>query len=397
MTEPKTDSTTGPVTGTMGGRASRLRAGLVGAGMIASVHARAARLNGAQITGVAASTPERSRQAASRLGADRAFDSPQQLIESDDVDIVHICTPNHLHAPLASAALQAGKHVVCEKPLAMDTAQATALAGQARSAGLIAAVPFIYRYYALVRHARARLQDDDPGDLRLIHGGYLQDWLLEQDDDNWRVDSTLGGASRAFGDIGSHWCDLAQFVSGHTIVSLTARTLRAHDQRRREASRTSFSRASAVGVLTPVDTEDAVAVQFVTDRGALGSLLVSQISAGHKNGLRIEFDAAAESLAFDQERPETLWRGQRDGSALLARDPANLAGQAQRVTSLPAGHPEGYERCFEAFINDVYTGVRTGSAPDLMPTFDDGLAAARLTDAVLRSAAAGQWTDITAS
>ncbi|MXQ68316.1 Gfo/Idh/MocA family oxidoreductase [Actinomadura rayongensis] len=362
--------------------------------MIAAVHARAARLNGVPVTGVAASTPERSRRAAARLGAARAFDSPERLIASDDVDVVHICAPNHLHAPLASAALRAGKHVVCEKPLAMDTAEAADLAARARDSGLVAAVPFVYRYYALVRQARARLLGGAAGDVRLIHGGYLQDWLLDADDDNWRVDASLGGASRAFADIGSHWCDLAQFASGHTIVGVTARTLRAHAERRRAPSRVSFSRAPAAGSLAAVDTEDAVAVQFATDRGALGSLLVSQISAGHKNRLRIEFDGAAESLAFDQERPETLWLGRRAGTELLVRDPAVLSPDARRLTVLPAGHPEGYERCFEAFLGDVYTAVRTGAAPEGMPTFDDGLAAVRLTDAVLRSATTGTWTAV---
>ncbi|MQY02085.1 Gfo/Idh/MocA family protein [Actinomadura macrotermitis] len=373
---------------------STLRIGIVGAGMIASVHARAALLNGARIAGVTASTPERSREAARRLGAERAFDSAEELIASAGIDIVHLCTPNHLHAPLATAALRAGKHVVCEKPLAMDVTQAEALAGEARASGLVTAVPFVYRYYALVRQARARLRGGGPGDLRLIHGGYLQDWLLDEGDDNWRVDAALGGASRAFGDIGSHWCDLAQFVSGHVITSLTARTLQAHAERRRTPGRTSFSQQAPTGGLVPVDTEDAVAVQFTTDRGALGSLMVSQISAGHKNRLHIEFDAAAESLAFDQERPETLWCGRRDGVELRVRDPARLPADARRVSSLPAGHPEGYERCFEAFLGDVYTGVRTGTVPATMPTFDDGLAAARLTDAVLRSAATGAWTDV---
>ena len=208
-----------------------VRVAIAGTGFIGALHARSARLAGGHLVGVAASSPESGRRAASTLGAERAFDSAQELVEAPGVDVVHICTPNHLHVPLALAALAAGKNVICEKPIALDASGALELARSAAESGQLAAVPFVYRYYPMVREARERVHAGLSGPLRLIHGSYQQDWLLRPEDDNWRVEKDLGGASRAFADIGSHWCDLAEFVSGHRITRLCAQTLTAATER----------------------------------------------------------------------------------------------------------------------------------------------------------------------
>src|SRR5215207_3175886 len=226
---------------------SELRVGIAGTGFIGTVHARSARLAGARIAGVAASSPESARQAAQALGAERAFASADELVADRSIDVVHICTPNHLHLPLAQAALAAGKHVVCEKPLALDAAGARRLLDAAEGTGLQAAVPFVYRYYPTVREARERVLAGETGELRLLHGTYLQDWLLRADDDNWRVDEALGGRSRAFADIGSHWCDLAQFISGHRIVRVSARLLTALPERLSAGGRRAFAAAGGGG------------------------------------------------------------------------------------------------------------------------------------------------------
>src|SRR4051812_2833045 len=189
-----------------------LRVGIAGTGFIGSVHARAAKAAGAVLAGVTSSSAEAAEAAAAALGAERGFASSEALIADPSIDVLHICTPNHLHVPLAEAALAAGKHVVLEKPIAMDAPSAQTLADAAAESGKIAAVPFVYRYYPTVREARERVRTGKTGPLRLVHGTYLQDWLLRPTDDNWRVDEQLGGASRAFADIGSHWCDLAEFV-----------------------------------------------------------------------------------------------------------------------------------------------------------------------------------------
>src|SRR3954451_24686405 len=224
-----------------------VRVAIAGAGFIGAVHARSARLAGGRLVGVAASSPARSERAAASLGAERAFGSAEELVTSDDVDVVHICTPNHLHRPLAEAALAAGKHVIYEKPLALDVLGAQALVDAAAEAGRQAAVPFVYRYYPTVREARERVRTGGTGPVRIIHGNYLQDWLLHPEDDNWRVDEHLGGASRAFADIGSHWCDLAEFVTGHRITRVCARTLTALPERRLSTSSAAFGRGKGGG------------------------------------------------------------------------------------------------------------------------------------------------------
>ena len=373
---------------------SELRAGIAGAGFIGSVHARSARLAGARISAVAASSLESAQRAAKALGAERAVASAEELVSDPDVDVVHVCTPNHLHLPLAEAALAAGKHVICEKPLALDATAARRLVDAAASSGLQTAVPFVYRYYPTVREARQRVRDGASGDLRLVHGAYLQDWLLRPDDDNWRVDPALGGRSRAFADIGSHWCDLAQFISGHRIVRVSARLLTGVPERLSGDGSRAFSTGNGTGAVRAVTTEDAAVVLFETDGAALGTVTVSQISAGRKNKLWIELDYATESLAFDQEHPEELWCGRRESATIVRRDPEYLSPDAARFSTLPPGHPQGYSDCFDAFVADVYDAIARGTASDGLPDFTDGLRAAQITDAVLASAASESWVDV---
>ena len=350
-----------------------VRVAIAGTGFIGAVHARSARVAGGRLVGVAASSPDRGLLAAAALGAERSFATAEELVESPDVDVVHICTPNHLHQSLAEAALAAGKHVICEKPLALDERGAQALVDAAAGTDLVTAVPFVYRYYPTAQEARERVRTGQTGPIRLIHGGYLQDWLLLPSDDNWRVDEQLGGASRAFADIGSHWCDMVEHVSGHRITRVSARLFTSVPER---------------------VTEDAAIMQFETDRGAIGSAVVSQISAGRKNRLSFELDGAEEALSFNQEEPESLWIGRREHVTLIKRDPGALSAPAARLATIPAGHPQGYNDCFDAFVADAYAAIVTGEQPDALPGFGDGLRAARITAAVLASARTETWVDV---
>jgi predicted dehydrogenase len=349
--------------------------------MIGRVHLDAVRRTGAPVVGISASTPARAKEAAAALGVERAYDTSEELVTSDDVDVVHICTPNDAHAPLAELALRAGKHVVCEKPLTTSAATADALAALAARSGTVAAVPFVYRYHPMAAEARSRVRDGRAGDVRLVHGHYLQDWLSEPEDTNWRVDAALGGPSRAFADIGSHWCDLVEWVTGHKITELTA-----------------LSQTLERGGGRP-DTEDVVQLLFRTDRGATGSVTISQISPGRKNRLWFEVDGARTSLAFDQENPESLFVGSRGENAVVLRDPATLSAGAARLSVLPGGHPMGYLDCFAAFVRDVHAAVRGQDPPDAdgarpFPTFDDAARMVRLTEAVLGSAASRTWKEV---
>ena len=373
-----------------------LRVAIAGTGFIGAVHARSAQRSGARLVGVAASSPERSAAAAKALRAERAFDSAEELVAADDVDVVHICTPNYLHVELAQRALQAGKHVICEKPLAIDADAASRLTTAALETGRTHAVPFVYRYYPTVREARERVRGGATGLLRLMHGTYLQDWLLYQEDDNWRVNEEAGGASRAFADIGSHWCDLVEFVSGHRIARLVAQTMTAHPERVSASHRPAFAHDGdgPGSALRPVGTEDVAVVQFETDKGAMGSTIISQVSPGRKNRLWLELDGEEESLVFDQENPETLWCGRREHATVIHRDPLVLSPPAARLATLPGGHPQGYGDCFDAFVADAYAAIRGDEEIDGLPSFADGLRAAEITDAVLRSAREQQWVEV---
>jgi predicted dehydrogenase len=368
-----------------------LRVGIVGTGFIGRVHARAARVAGAQLAGVASSSPERAAAARRELHADRGYDSAEELIASDEIDVVHVCTPNHLHVPLAQAAIAAGKHVVCEKPVALDSSHAAGLIVAAEAAGVVVTVPFAYRYYPTVREARVRVRAATGG-ARLIHGAYLQDWLLDAGDYNWRVEAALGGASRAFADIGSHWCDLVEFVSGQRIVALVAQTTIAHGSRRQSSS-PSFERGDRDGEERSVDTEDAALVLFETDAGATGSVVVSQVSAGRKNRLCFEISADAETFSFDQEHPDSLTVLRRQGAEVIPRDFNTLSPEAAAYVTLPGGHPQGYHDCFDAFTAETYAAI-AGVEPEGLPRLEDGLRAVRITEAVLESARQRSWVEV---
>jgi len=361
-----------------------LRSGIIGLGFIGEVHARAVRAAGGTLTAVADASPVDVEDSAHQLGAAWGAASAEELVTSPDVDVVHICTPNHLHAPLARMALSAGKHVICEKPLATSRADAAELVELARAAGVVAAVPFIYRYYPTVREARARIASGASGPIHLIHGSYLQDWLSTAKDQNWRVDPTLGGASRTFADIGVHWCDLVEFATGHRITALAARLITAVPER--------ANGADVLASTQRVATEDAATLVFETDRGAIGSLVVSQVTPGRKNRLWFSLDGAETSMAFDQELPETLWVGSRASTTLVQRGSSDLSEDAQRLSVLPAGHPQGYQECFNGFVADVYAAV-AGETPEGLPRFEDGLRATELTEAVLASAASRSWVE----
>jgi predicted dehydrogenase len=330
---------------------------------------------------VAEADKERATRAEGRLGALRSTASVAELVESDDVEIVHVCTPNALHAGAVEMALRAGKHVICEKPLATTVDDARRLEAMAGAGNAIATIPFVYRYYPTVREVRDRIARGEGGDLQLLHGRYLQDWLSAEEDTNWRVNSSLGGASRAFADIGVHWCDLLEFTTGHRIARVSARLFRALGDRGRAAER------------TVVDTEDAALVLFETDAGAVGSVVLSQVSLGRKNQLWFSWDGTSASYVFDQEQPEPLWIGGRHENKLLMRGSGLMSEAANRYVTVPAGHPQGFQDCFNAFVADAYSAT-AGQRPDGLPDFSDGARAAEITSAVVESAAHRTWIEV---
>jgi predicted dehydrogenase len=332
---------------------------------------------------VLGSSPTTTADGVHALGARRGAVDLAELVIAEDVDVVHICTPNSTHVAMAEAALMAGKHVICEKPLATSVADAARITELADRAERVASVPFVYRFYGSVREARDRIARAEAGPLWLLHGTYLQDWLASADATNWRMESALGGTSRAFGDIGVHWCDLMEFTTGHRIVRLAARMGRA------------FARRKVDGQLVDAVTEDGAVVVFETDQGAVGSVVVSQVTPGRKNRVWFSFDGPQASYSFDQELPEALWVGTPTQNSVVMRGTAQFGKPASAYSRLPAGHPQGYQDAFNAYVTDVYATVR-GEQVDGLPTFSDGLRAAVLTQAVMDAAASQSWEEVPA-
>lgn len=364
--------------------------------MIAEVHRRAAVLAGAEVVGVLASSPERSAQVAATWGVEQAYGSIEEAVASD-IDAVHICTPNSSHVPYAIAAMRAGKHVLCEKPLGVSLADAREAAGVAAETGLVNTMPFAYRFHPMVREMRARVQSEAFGAVNLMHGSYLQDWLMDPLATSWRVDPKAGGPSRAFGDIGSHWCDLVEWVTGDRIADLVSTTSISIPQRPAETA-ASFTAAQSDAPKIDVTTEDTALIMFRTAKDVAGSAVISQLSAGRKNRLWVEIDGMQQSAVFDQELPEQLWIGTGESTQLLVRDPNQGSPEQRRLSKLPPGHPQGYAQCFEAYVADSYAAIDAhngeGEVPDGLPTFADGARAAEICDAMLRSAAEHAWVTV---
>ena len=323
---------------------------------------------------------------------------------ASDVEVVHICTPNSSHVPYAITLMEAGKHVLCEKPLGLGLADAQLAADVADQTGVVNTIPFTYRFHPMVRELRARVQSDEFGAVNLIHGSYLQDWMLDPRSTSWRVDPVLGGPSRAFGDIGSHWCDLAEWVTGDRIAELVSTTAISIPQRP-AATSASFSAAptdDAVDDARMIDvtTEDTALIMFRTENGVVGSAVISQLSAGRKNRLWLEIDGMHHSGVFDHELPEQLWIGNEAQSLLLVRDPNHGSAEQRRLATLPAGHAQGYAQCFESYVADSYAAVDAHAAgaepPPGLPTFADGTRAAAICDAMLRSVDAKGWVAVNA-
>jgi predicted dehydrogenase len=376
-----------------------IKAGVVGTGFIGVVHVEALRRLGVQVAGVVGSSPERAAEKARAAALPDPYPSYEALLEDPQVDVVHLTTPNVLHHAQARAALAAGKHVVCEKPLAMTPAETAELVRLADESGLVHATNFNVRFYPHNLEARARVAAGELGDVRLVSGGYLQDWLLLDTDWNWRLDPGQGGALRAVGDIGSHWLDLVQFVTGRHVEAVLADLTTFIPVRRRPTGPVETFSAGAAGetVAQEMETEDAAGILLRLQGGARAVLTVSQVSAGRKNHLHWEIDGSRSALAWRSERPEELWIGHRDRpNEVLLRDPALLHPPAAGHTSHPGGHAEGFPDTFKELYRAVYRAVAAGGPPAEpdYPTFADGHEEAVIGEAIARSHAEGRWVAI---
>jgi predicted dehydrogenase len=376
-----------------------LGAAVIGTGFIGTVHVEQLRRIGIDVRGVLGSTPDRGRTRAEALRVPRAYASLDELLDDESVDVVHVTSPNHLHVPQARAILAAGRHVVCEKPLALTAAESAELVRAAADSGLVNAVNFNIRFYPLNQHARELVAAGDLGDVRFVTGHYFQDWLLLDTDWNWRLEPDKGGALRAVGDIGSHWLDLMTFVTGQRITAVMAdlATFLSVRQEPRGPVETFSTERSGETVPRAMGTEDVASILLRFENGAHGAVSVSQVSPGRKNSLRWEVDGSVSAAAWDSETPDHLWLGHRDRpSELLQRNPALMGPAARAAAALPAGHVEGFADTFGALFRAIYGDVAAG-APSRRPlyaTFADGHDEMVVGDAIAESARTGRWVDV---
>ena len=377
----------------------RLGAAVIGTGFIAAVHNDALRRIGVPLRGVLT----RDGDAARATGDyPHVYADLDELCADADVDVVHVTSPNYLHAGQVTQLVAAGKHVVCEKPLALSSAEGLAMLDAAETAGIVHAICFNVRFNPVLHEARAMVRRGDLGPPRLVSGGYLQDWLLLDTDWNWRIDPAASGRLRAVADIGSHWLDLVRFVTGLSVTEVFADLHTFVPVRHRPTGSVATFTGHAVGEVeredVEVSTDDAAGLLLRFEGGARGVLTVSQVSPGRKNLCTFDVSGTSSGISWSSEEPERLWVGHRaDLNQVLLRDPPLMGAEAGRISHLPGGHPEGFAESFLGLVESVYAAVIDGGPRDdgSYPTFADGVEGLFLEEAVLASNDTGRWAPVT--
>jgi|LADL02.1.fsa_nt_gi predicted dehydrogenase len=375
--------------------------GIVGTGFIGPAHVEALSRNGIRVLGLCENTLENARAKAIELTIPKAYGSYAELLKDNAIDVVHLATPNYLHFEQAKAALLAGKHVVCEKPLAMNSTETKELVELAKEKKLVNAVNFNIRMYPMVQQARSMVRAGDIGDLFIVQGSYLQDWLLLPTDWNWRLEPDLGGTLRAVADIGSHWLDLISYITGLKILEVFADFKTFHPTRKKP---TKPVETYAGKLLTPEDyedrpifTEDYASILLHLENGTQGVLTVAQVCSGRKNRIYFEINGSKSSLVWDGERPNELWIGNRHApNSLMLKDPSLMTSEAQATVSFPGGHNEGFPDTFKQLHKKIYNYIIEGDfskKPDF-PTFEDGHYEILVCEAIERSAHEKTWISL---
>jgi len=377
-----------------------MKAAIFGTGFMGRVHTEGLRrLGNVEVAGIAARTGEQARRFADELAVERASGDYRGFLSDPAIDAVHICTPNALHFPMAMAALEAGKHVLCEKPLATSVAEAKEMLRLATERNLAHCTFHNLRYYPQVQNMRALCAAGELGEVLAVQGTYSQDWLLYDTDWNWRIES---GPSRAFADIGTHWCDMVEHITGLRIASVCADLETFHKTRRKPAGsvETFSAKIARPGDYNevPIDTEDFASMIFRLGESARGAMTASQVSAGRKNRLFVEIYGTKASVVWNGEAPDELWIGRRnEPNGLIVKDPSLLSESARSYADLPGGHSEGYDDTFKQVFRRFYRTVEDRNAKVEYPTFTDGLRQLHILDAVLESSRAHAWVSVTPS
>jgi predicted dehydrogenase len=379
---------------------NEIKAGVVGVGFIGVAHVEALRRLGVQVAGVVGSSPERAREKAESAGLPEVYDSVEALAGDPEIDVVHIASPNYAHADQVRTVLDAGKHVVCEKPLALTSEDTADLVARAQAASAINAVCFNIRFYPANHQAMAIVAAGEIGEPRLITGSYHQDWLLRETDWNWRLQPEEAGDLRAVADIGSHWLDLTSFVSGKRIIEVMADLHTLVPVRRHPAGPVETFAAvdeSEELIEEELTSDDAAGILLRYENGARGAVTISQVSAGQKNSVRYEIAGSESAVSWLSTAPEDLFIGHRGrASELLSRDPGLFAPEAARLITYPGGHVEGFPDTFKALFSRIYADVANGSPADApaYPTFADGHDVMLVTDAISLSNQEQSWARV---
>ena len=378
-----------------------VRTAILGTGFMGRVHLEAVRrVESVEAAAIAGRNVEAARQLGAGFSISAIATDYREILRDPEIDAVHICTPNAQHFPMAKEAIEAGKHVLCEKPLATSVEEGEELVSLAAKKGVRNCVCHNLRYYPMVQQMRRMREAGDLGEILVVQGTYSQDWLLYDTDWNWRVETKAGGPSRCMADIGSHWFDMAEHVTGLRVTNLCADLQTFHATRKQPKHSVETFANKLLGpedyIETAVDTEDFGAVIFRMGTRTRGSVTASQVSAGRKNRLSIEIYGTKSSVAWDQERPDELWSGHRDdGNQIFIKDPSLLKPAARTYADLPGGHSEGYDDTFKQVFRRFYASIRTSASAPEYPQFVDGLRQLRILDAVLESHRALRWTDVT--
>ena len=377
----------------------RPNAAVIGLGFVGKAHVESLRRLAIPIRGALGSSLETTASACKALHLERAYSSLDEIVADSSVDVVHLCTPNYLHFEQASRLLRGGKHVLCEKPLTMDSRESELLIAIAKETGKVGGVAYNLRYYPLCQEARALIEKGTIGQPKLVHGSFLQDWLLYSTDWNWRLDAKLGGQLRAVSDIGTHWLDLVTWITGRKVTELCADLATVVPVRQRPRGRVeSFQQADTSNVESvPISTDDYASVLFHLEGDLRGVMTVSQVSAGRKTRLWFEIDGSEGSLAWNSEEPNTLWIGRRNAaSEELPKDPALMSPKTRRYAAYPGGHAEGYPDTFVRLFRDFYDYLEAAdlNAPRTFPTFQTGHDEMLLCEAIEKSSQERAWVSL---
>ncbi|MFT4033456.1 MAG: Gfo/Idh/MocA family oxidoreductase [Siphonobacter sp.] len=380
---------------------TKIKVGVVGTGFIGPAHIEALRrLPNVEVAALCEVTSELAATKAAQLGIARSY-TFDDLLKQDDIQVVHICTPNFLHYSQSKAALLAGKHVVCEKPLATVLTEAEELVELAAQTGLVNAVHFNLRYYPLARQMKAMREKGELGEVYSIMGSYLQDWLFYETDYSWRLEPDKSGDSRAIADIGSHLMDIIEYITGLKTVEVFADFNTIHKTRKKPLKPVETYSGKMLQpedyADVPITTEDHANVLLRFDNGNRGSITVSQVSAGRKNQLKLEIAGSKKTFAWNSEAPNEMWIGKRDGNnELLMRDPSLVHAEARSIITFPGGHNEGFPDTSKQLFKEVYAAVEAGKMPEnpTFPTFADGYRELLICEKILESNRKQAWVEV---